>query len=71
MLSFTIDRHTTISDICDEFSGHYSFHKATTPRYRYRNETCCYHDDTHKANYEFQRVTNPLEISGLNRYGED
>jgi hypothetical protein len=71
MLSFTIDRHTTISDILDDFNGYYSYasgqsFKAHRGKAHARKEVACY------KNADFSpTISNPLEVSGLNRYDED
>lgn len=71
MLSFTIDRHTTISDILDDFSGYYSYTSGQSFRAN-RGKGHTLKEETRYRNADFRpAVSNPLEVSGLNRYDED
>ena len=79
MISFSIDRHTTISDICDGFSGYYSyapsscFSSRAPSIKRARNKAlkseAVYHH--YNQSEDFRRAPSPLEVSGLGCYGED
>lgn len=73
MLTLTIDRHTTISDILDDFSGYYSYSSGQSFRTnRGKGKGHNLKEETRYRNEDFRpAVSNPLEISGLNRYSDD
>lgn len=75
MLSFTIDRHTTISDILDNFNGYYSYASGQSfraNRGRGRGKGRNLKEETRYRNEDFRpAVSNPLEVSGLNLYSDD
>jgi hypothetical protein len=81
MLSFTVDRHTTISDILDNFNGYYSYASGQpfAPKKNKGNDKSNGKDkntvrryNAPTRNFDFRStISNPLEISGLNRYDED
>jgi cytidylate kinase len=72
MLSFTIDRHTTISDILDDFNGYYSYSGGHSFRTANRGKGRNLKEKTRYRNEDFKpAISNPLEISSLNRYDED
>ena len=72
MLSFSIDRHTTISDILDDFSGYYSYASGQSFRSHRGKAAHSIKEESRYHNEDFRpAVSNPLEVSGLNRYDED